>query len=149
MSNWPRTLYPCFFVETCFNCSGHQWCTRHQEERYLNAALALRDAIVKETNIDVKFILINEFHRDLGVAGTVNLDAAAANTQQSTTYEHPETARLRPYQPSEYFQQIYHRLLISGIDQIPQQKIWRTDLRMGAFEVYFMGVRLFSKIKSS
>ena len=51
-AEWPAQLRPCFYIETCFNCWEHQWCTRHQEERYINASVALRHAICDALGLD-------------------------------------------------------------------------------------------------
>ena len=40
-------------------------------------------------------------------------------------------------------------MIARGINEYPEKKIWPSELRMGAFEVYFMGIQLFSKIKTS
>ena len=66
---WPEALHPCFFIETCFDCAKHQWCTRHNQDKYLTTAANLKKALMEELEINESLVLINKFHIDLGQVG--------------------------------------------------------------------------------
>ena len=42
---WPNHLKPNFLIATCRSCSNHKWNTRHDEERYMQVAIELKEAI--------------------------------------------------------------------------------------------------------
>ena len=43
---WPKQLEPCFYIETCYGCSSHQWNTRHNEEVYDYYSKRLKSYII-------------------------------------------------------------------------------------------------------
>jgi len=53
---------------------------------------------------------------------------------------------MRTYTPGKEFKEIYRKLVRKGALNCPEQTLWPMDLVMGAFEVYFMGVKVYSKL---
>ena len=49
--------FPAFCIEHCHNCKSHGWNTRHDQNKYLQFAIDLRELIVKKTGAKV---VVNE-----------------------------------------------------------------------------------------
>ena len=61
------------------------------------------------------------------------------------------SGRSRLYKPSHHFRQLYDKLEFKysfSRTLSDDTFIWPMELELGAFEIYFMGVKLFSKLKS-
>lgn len=126
-------MKPTFIIDYCFNCSQHNWNTRHNEAKYLSVAQSVETAIKAALpNADMN-CRAGHFSFDM----LESMSVAGANST---------------YQPTEHIFRIAERVL----HQRPQPAPGRTDMQfikmdtpaIGGMEVYFNGVRLFSKIQS-
>ena len=125
-------LRPSFVIEYCINCATHSWCTRHDEKKYLNIAQNVAAAIkeVVPGFAEGKYkVYLGSFAYNLAQDGQCVLANGQTRSYQ-TTHHMVNIANSNPMQ-------------VPMDAEFPLRK-----MPIGALEVYFMGVRLFSKVQS-
>ena len=129
-----RTMKPTFIIEYCTNCSSHSWNTRHNEAKYLQMAQQVETAIkaaLPKADINCR---AGHFSFDL-------LDPMQiTGTQQQ-------------YQPTDHMfaiaeRNLHLRPMPSANPSEPTRFVKLDKMAIGGLEVYFNGIRLFSKIQS-
>ena len=112
-------------IEYCFDCQTHQWCTRHKSEMYLDYATKMQSAI--EAKLGAGSVLMNKFDTRLCEDQTIELDGKTLQ-----------------YSATPHMGVLYDRCLSfeGDVGTIG-------NFLMGAFEVYYMGVRIYSKKQSN
>ena len=118
------SVTPHFIIEHCFNCKEHQWCTRHKEDKYVGEAKKIVALLEKE--LGAGCVLRNEINIGL-------LQNCSVTTKEKTV----------DYEVSPHMDALGERIL-----EMPQPggNIAKLgNFLLGAFEIYFMGVRLYSK----
>lgn len=124
-------MKPTFTIEYCCNCAEHAWYTRHNEAKYLKTAQLVETAIKAALP-----------HADMNCrAGLFSFDMLESL---------PVAGANSAYQPTDHVYAIAERNLhlrpapAAGRSEMQWVKIEKPAI--GALEVYFNGVRLFSKI---
>ena len=138
MEQWPLALEPHFYIETCSKCEEHKHLySNHSQEKYTQFAKDLRERLV-EVIPDLKCevngkkatkVLINEYHQNMTTDSKVYLKGTAIKYHNPSDHDRNTIARAKR---GKKFGQFHHGY----------------GTQRYGFEVYFMGVKLFSKIDS-
>ena len=116
-------LQPHFIIEHCFDCASHQWCTRHKTEVYLDYANKLKTALQAKSCK----VVLNQFDTRLCEDQSIDVNGKKIS-----------------YVPTPHMAILNDRCVSYDGDVGTIG-----NFLMGAFEVYFMGVRIYSKKQSN
>ena len=147
---WPELVEPHFYIETCKDCHNHNsMYSNHEEEKYQGFTWDLKNKLLQaipdlysETDGSVK-ILVNQFHSGMGVGCKV-YHHSRGNFSSTNAKDGPV---LNTFYPSDHFAEIFTRAKRRG-SQMNGRILDKYSTKRFGFEVYFMGVRLYSKIES-
>ena len=140
---FPKVLQPCIYIEHCFDCDKHNWHVNgHTAEKYEGRAKELKAAIVRDVPyfgeiVDGKeVILINKFCSSLGVKKLVRFGGKLIREYVPTRDMKQVSDRVHRWQ-EQNGELYYPDFFFTGYPVPPF-----------SFEVYFMGVKLYSKLES-
>ena len=117
-------LGPHFIIVHCFDCSTHQWYTRHKSEVYLDYANKLKSALEAKSCK----VVLNQFDSRLCDDQAIDVNGKTIN-----------------YSPTPHMAILADRCISYDEKEIGTIG----NFLMGAFEVYYMGVRVYSKKQSN